>query len=525
MRLRKRRLTGLGITNARAARFLPDLRNLLPQHDVDSPLRVAHFLAQVVHESGRFRQVEENLRYSAPRLRVVFAKYFPTDALAQQYAGDAQAIGSRVYANRLGNGDEESGEGFQYRGRGLIQLTGKRNYRAFSQWLQQQGTPDNVLADPGQVATAFPVHAAVQYWSRRDVNRLADRDDLEPVTRAINGGVNGLADREALLVQAKQILDVETVAVHLARVTHTVSATTLNLRRAPEVKPSTRIASLPQGTEVHVVRNAQVPGWVQIQTVLNGRIAEGFVARRFLTAVPASAAAHAPAPAPPAIELPPAHLRRNRPDITRARDGGRAFPLGESGRPRRTAVQPGPKAASLLRIIDYLDSAAPTHQRYQPRGNTTFCNIYAHDYCTLAGAYLPRVWWTANAIERLWAGDQPTPLFGNTVRELTANLLHDWLADHGSSFGWQRVMDLSMLQGAANAGEVCLIVAKRRDPGRSGHIAAVAPETMDVPAGRIGGDVTRPVTSQAGRKNHRLRQATAWWRRDTFQSFSLWRHA
>src|SRR5512135_482328 len=131
MRVTSAILTELGVTAARADRYLPDLQALLPQHGIDTPLRVAHFLAQVLHESGLLRIVEENLNYSAEGLRRVFPKYF-TAAQAQGYARQPQAIANRVYGSRLGNGDEASGDGYRYRGRGLIQLTGKANYRAFA---------------------------------------------------------------------------------------------------------------------------------------------------------------------------------------------------------------------------------------------------------------------------------------------------------------------------------------------------------------------------------------------------------
>ena len=157
MKIKKNWLKSLGVNDARVEQYLPDLKSVLPQYDIDTPLRLAHFLSQILHESGKMCFVEENLNYSAKGLRAIFSKYF-TPAQAQAYARKKKKIGSRVYANRMGNGDEESGEGYRYRGRGLIQLTGKNNYKKFSRWIEQ-----DVVAQPDLVASQFAVHSAVYF--------------------------------------------------------------------------------------------------------------------------------------------------------------------------------------------------------------------------------------------------------------------------------------------------------------------------------------------------------------------------
>ncbi|HSP97597.1 MAG TPA: glycoside hydrolase family 19 protein [Candidatus Dormibacteraeota bacterium] len=514
MRLTRAILTELGVTAARADRYLPDLQALLPQHGIDTPLRVAHFLAQVLHESGLLRIVEENLNYSAEGLRRVFPRYF-TAAQAERYARQPPAIANRVYGGRLGNGDEASGDGFRYRGRGLIQLTGKANYRAFADWLGS-----DVVAAPERVAGECAVHGAVFYWTLRSINEPADADDVREVTRRINGGFIGLPERIRLLDAAKRALAHETPGSVVAGATHVVIATQLNLRNAPRVAPSTRIATLAQGTAVAMLGDAG-DGWARVRVVLGAQAVDGFVSAGFLRA------AAAPPAAPPraAVEIPRAHLQEGRRDVTRRRDGGRAFPLGEAGMPRRSSADPQRRAAQLLDIVAWLDSENRVHLRYGPRSSVTFCNVYAYDYCYLADAYLPRVFWTAPALARIGAGEAVPVRYDNTVGELNANALHDWLRDFGPGFGWRWVADLDVLQAAANAGQVCLIVAKRKDQNRSGHIVAVVPEDRVRAARAAGSSVLRPVESQASVTNHRfVVKPTAWWRGAQFQSFAFWRH-
>ncbi len=170
------------------------LNQLLPDYGIDTPQRVAAFLAQCAHESGGFVFLKENLNYRAASLRKVFPKYFPTDALAEEYASKpnkAEAIANRVYANRMGNGDEASGDGYRYCGRGLIQLTGKNNYTAFA---------DSIETTPEEVSDYLEtfegaVQSACWFWETNNLNQYADNNDILTMTKRINGGTIGLADR------------------------------------------------------------------------------------------------------------------------------------------------------------------------------------------------------------------------------------------------------------------------------------------------------------------------------------------
>jgi len=170
------------------------LTQLLPDYEINTPQRVAAFIAQCAHESGNFRALKENLNYRWETLRRLFPKYFPTDELAKQYASmpnKQEAIANRIYANRMGNGDEASGDGFRYCGRGLIQLTGKTNYSWFAASL---GIPVEEASEYLQTFEGA-VQSACWFWESNNLNRFADVGDIKGLTRAINGGFIGLEDR------------------------------------------------------------------------------------------------------------------------------------------------------------------------------------------------------------------------------------------------------------------------------------------------------------------------------------------
>ncbi|NBW33776.1 MAG: glycoside hydrolase family 19 protein [Cytophagia bacterium] len=161
---------------------------------INTPLRLAHFLAQTGHESGGFKFKSENLNYSAEILRKVFPKYFPDIVVAKQYERKPEAIASRVYGGRMGNGPEATKEGFKFKGRGYIQLTGKDNYKAFDATVD-----DDILANPDLVATKYPLLSAAWFWNSRKLNSVADQgatdDVVTKITKLVNGGTIGLADR------------------------------------------------------------------------------------------------------------------------------------------------------------------------------------------------------------------------------------------------------------------------------------------------------------------------------------------
>jgi putative chitinase len=170
-----------------------NLANILPEYDIDTPHRVAAFMAQCGHESGGFTLMQENLNYSAKGLVGTFKKYFPTEAHAKPYERNPQMIANRVYANRMGNGDEASGEGWYFRGRGIVQITGKNNYTKCSQSLFENNmlveNPDLLLE------VEYAIHSACWFWSAARLNELADIGDIKTMTKRINGGYIGLEDR------------------------------------------------------------------------------------------------------------------------------------------------------------------------------------------------------------------------------------------------------------------------------------------------------------------------------------------
>ena len=170
------------------------------KYKINTPLRLAHFLSQCHHESAGFNVVEENLNYSAEGLRRTFKKYF-TQEQANEYAHNKVKIASRVYANRMGNGDEASQDGWLYRGRGYIQLTGKDNYAAFNDQL-----PEDIIKNPDLVATQYPMLSAAWFWDHNNINDLCDSETIEDVTRKVNGGLNGIVDRSRLFYDYLDIL-------------------------------------------------------------------------------------------------------------------------------------------------------------------------------------------------------------------------------------------------------------------------------------------------------------------------------
>ena len=167
------------------------ISEILPEYEITTPQRVAAFLAQCAHESGGFVFLKENLNYKAASLRRVFPKYFPDDAIAAQYAGKGEMIANRVYANRIGNGDEASGDGWRYCGRGLIQLTGKNNYTFFA------GSLDIPVEEASEYLQTFEgaVQSACFFWEQNKLNQWADAGDILTLTKRINGGTIGLEDR------------------------------------------------------------------------------------------------------------------------------------------------------------------------------------------------------------------------------------------------------------------------------------------------------------------------------------------
>jgi putative chitinase len=161
-----------------------------------TPERAAHFFAQTAHESGNFKAFSENLNYGASGLTTTFKKYFPTTEKALLYERKPEKIANLVYGNRMGNGDEASGDGFKFRGRGALQLTGKDNYKVFSEYLKKP----EIMTNPDLVATEFAFESAIFFFDRNKLWDICDKgvnkDTILALTKRINGGTHGLADRE-----------------------------------------------------------------------------------------------------------------------------------------------------------------------------------------------------------------------------------------------------------------------------------------------------------------------------------------
>lgn len=174
-------------------KIISDQFEELKKFGINTPLRLAHFLAQVAHESGDFKHTEENLNYSAEGLKKIFPKYFLNDT-ALSYARQPEKIANRVYANRMGNGDEQSGDGWKFRGRGLIQLTGRNNYKEFDNFVN-----DNILENPDLVSGKYALISAAWFFNDNGINKVSDLgatdEVVRQVTRQVNGGLNGLPDR------------------------------------------------------------------------------------------------------------------------------------------------------------------------------------------------------------------------------------------------------------------------------------------------------------------------------------------
>jgi putative chitinase len=175
-------------------KVIEQIPGVMEKFQINTPLRLAHFLAQCGHESGGFRLTKENLNYSAKGLMGIFKKYFPNEALANQYARKPEKIANKVYGGRMGNGPEASGDGAKYCGRGYIQLTGKDNYTAFGKSINE-----DIASNPTVVADKYALLSAAWFFSKNGLHKLADGGATDAVvtqiTKRVNGGTIGLADR------------------------------------------------------------------------------------------------------------------------------------------------------------------------------------------------------------------------------------------------------------------------------------------------------------------------------------------
>lgn len=309
----------------------------------------------------------------------------------------------------------------------------------------------------------------------------------------------------------------------------------LNLRsEAVVTKPTQRtnvLTTLPGGHSLSWLSGKITDEWLEVETSIRGAYFKGFVSTKYIELVKDNSASIPiiqPATAVPVSGIIAVSMPRRQAVITKRTEAANALSLNEPGQPSRSG---SPEAdvlkKELIAIADWLNVEKVAHKRYQPGNGATFCNIYAHDFCHLAGVYLPRVWWTQPAIAKLAAGQTVDPLYGNTIEEIRANNLLRWLKDFGGNFGWRQTGDLTKLQHAANLGALGLIIARRKEEGKSGHVTMVLPENNLVNAKRDTlGNVSSTVQSQAGRINFKMRNDKAgWWLGNEFAEYSYWIHA
>ena len=288
----------------------------------------------------------------------------------------------------------------------------------------------------------------------------------------------------------------------------------LNLRSAPDPTVDNVIAVLPFGQEVTKLEESNVANWWKVRTTLGGATAEGFVNRNFLTKGVEPQTQEGVGP----VHLPTAN------NSVKRQNRLRPFPLTETPPVKRHQVDPPEtRVAAIGELINWFKVESSV--RYLPEGGAIFCNIYAYDYCFMTEAYLPRVWWTQQAIVKLEQGQTVAVKYGVTVYEILANGLNEWFKDWGAHFGWRRTLDLTEQQDAANQGKVCITVARAKPTQHNGHghIVAVVPETATVRALRQNGKVVKTVQSQAGNHN-RAYNVSSWWSDGTYADFGHWIH-
>lgn len=188
-------------------KVLDELPSIINKYQIDTPLRMSHFLSQCHHESGGFKSTTENMKYSSARLLQVFPRHFKSLNDTKGYAMHPERIGNKVYANRLGNGDESSGDGYKYRGRGYIQVTGKNKYIILDKMLNE-----DIAANPDLIALKYPLFSAAWFWDSVKLNSTADKgatmEICEQVTKKVNGGKLGLLARYKMFVYYYELLNI-----------------------------------------------------------------------------------------------------------------------------------------------------------------------------------------------------------------------------------------------------------------------------------------------------------------------------
>jgi hypothetical protein len=356
-----------------------------------------------------------------------------------------------------------------------------------------------------------------------DYLRLAHTVALDGATPQVPPAA---ADGQAAVLPPSPVTD-EGVAMRVR-----VSEGMLRLRSEPLISEPPQknvIGHLPDGQVLRVLSAPARNGFVEVETSLQGALLHGYASKKFLE--PADPGARIPVvlpqAAPPTSGVTAVWAPPKPGVITRRRGVANALSLNEPNQPGRSGATAEALRQSLAGIVAWLDTEHPAHLRYQPRDGLTFCNIYAHDFCHLAGVYLPRVWWTQRALVALAQGQAVPPQLGATIGEVVANGLFAWLRDFGPDFGWRATGTLTKLQTEVNQGAVGVVVARRKEGGRPGHIAIVVPETAEASAKRnSAGEVVAPLQSQAGARNFRYGTGQPdWWRGEQFAEFAFWLHA
>ncbi|WP_446809013.1 hypothetical protein ACH50O_17395 [Methylomonas sp. 2BW1-5-20] len=305
----------------------------------------------------------------------------------------------------------------------------------------------------------------------------------------------------------------------------------LRLRSEPKIDNdnSNVLTHLPDGHIVQAVTNRPDNGFLEVETYLLGAHFHGYLSAQYLKPAPAGSNVTVTIPSTtlPASGIVAVYMPRKAGTITQRTQPAGAHSLNEPRQPGRQGTTPDELRKELVNIISWLAVDNPAHLRYQPNSGSTFCNVYAHDFCHLAGIYLPRVWWSQAAIVDLTKGKAVQPAYGKTIDELRANDLFRWLRDFGPDFGWRQTSTLTKLQTEVNQGAVGLIVARRVQNGKPGHIVVVVPETTNQSAQRNAtGDVTAPLQSQAGSTNFQYGTGKKdWWKGAQFAESGFWLHA
>lgn len=294
----------------------------------------------------------------------------------------------------------------------------------------------------------------------------------------------------------------------------TVTAHALNVRNTPTTADSFNIIGIVSFQTVVEQLEETNERWWKIKTISSGLV--GFVASRYLE---------------PMLDDPVLVQGINKADYPKHKSASLFTknvmhkPIGTPNIAHRDQSNATTKKESIKKLVDTLN--VEQSERYRPTQVNTFCNVYAYDFCHFSDTYIPRVWWKAKAIKKLLQGEQVEVLYGETVYELNANALHDWLLEWGDDFGWIRMQVPDQIQNTVNQeGGVGIICAKRKQTNRSGHITVIVPETDVHHANRQAGVIIHPLQTQAGARNRTYfsGEVGSWWRKEKFASFVFFYH-